>query len=71
MRITLTAVLAACTLWVAPSVAESGQREKKVQRLYGLDWHASLPQAFDAAKRRKEPGPVLWLRMLGDLAGKT
>ena len=71
MRTTLLAALAACTLWIGPSVAESGQREKKVQRLYGLDWHASLPRAFDVAKRRKEPRPVLWLRMLGDLAGKT
>ncbi len=71
MRTTLLAALAACTLWIGPSVAESGQQEKKTQRLYGLDWHAGLPQAFHAAKSRKDSKPVLWLRMLGDLAGKT
>ena len=71
MRITLSAVLAACTLWVGPSVAESGQEEKKIQRLYGLDWHVGLPRAFAAAKNRKDSKPVFWLRMLGDLAGKT
>jgi hypothetical protein len=67
MRITLSTALAVCTLWAGASVAG----EKKTQRLYGLDWHASLPQAFDDAKSRKEQKPVLWLRMLGDLAGKT
>ena len=71
MRINLTAFLAACALCVAPSVAESGQKEKKIQRVGGLDWHSSLPRAFDAAKIRKDARPVFWLRMLGDLAGKT
>ena len=71
MRTTLMAALAACALWMGPSVAESGQQEKKSRRLYGLDWQAGLPQAFAAAKSRKNSKPVLWLRLLGDLAGKT
>jgi hypothetical protein len=36
--------------------------------LYGIPWHDSVPDAVKASKGKK---PVLWLRMLGDLACKT
>jgi hypothetical protein len=36
--------------------------------LYGIRWHDSVPEAVKASKGKK---PIFWLRMLGDLAGKT
>ena len=38
------------------------------KRLYGIPWHDSVPEAQKKADGKK---PILWLRMLGDLAGKT
>lgn len=38
------------------------------KKLYGVSWHDSVPEAVKASKGKK---PIFWLRMLGDLAGKT
>ena len=64
--LTVPALLACCGLAFAGA-------PKKPKTLYGLSWHSELPRAFDAARggAKRAPKPVLWLRMLGDLAGKT
>ena len=36
--------------------------------LYGIPWHDSVQQAVKVSKGKK---PIFWLRMLGDLSGKT
>jgi len=36
--------------------------------LYGIAWHESVQDAVKTSKGKK---PVFWLRMLGDLSGKT
>lgn len=46
----------------------------KVKKLYGLKWHSRLDGALAKAQktsRGRRTQPVFWLRMLGDLAGKT
>ena len=43
---------------------------EKPHRVHGVNWHPTLDAAKEAAGGRK-PRPIVWLRMLGDLAGKT
>ena len=43
---------------------------EKPHRVHGVAWHRTLDAAQEAAGGRKAR-PIVWLRMLGDLAGKT
>jgi len=56
-----------------PTPREDAKRPDPV-RLHGIDWHRDLPRALELAGERstaRRPRAVLWLRMLGDLAGDT
>ena len=44
---------------------------EKPRTLWGIKWQPSLEKARVAAAETRLQRPVLWLRMLGDLAGKT
>ncbi len=55
--------IAVLTLFAAISFAGT-----KTKTLYGIKWHGSVRKAGAAAKNKR---PIFWLRMLGDLAGKT
>ena len=66
------------TLAVAAS-AEPRPTQKKpldtpakdsVAQLWGLPWHSTMAGTADAAAKAKGKY-VLWLRLLGDLAGKS
>lgn len=69
--IVLTAALAAPAWAQTKSTHRPTQKEAAsgVRKLYHIPWHASLDGAFKEATKQKRP--VLWLRMLGDLAGET
>ena len=57
-----------------PEVSKAARADAKPATLYGLRWYPSLEQALEKAtsqSRKNRPKPVLWLRMLGDLAGET
>lgn len=41
-----------------------------VAQIWGLTWHSTLRGTIDAATETKA-AHVLWLRLLGDLAGKA
>lgn len=46
------------------------------QRIAGVEWHATLASGREAAaplegRKKRKARPILYLRMLGDLAGKT
>jgi len=43
----------------------------KPRRVAGITWHDSLASAKKAATSRKAARPIVFLRVLGDLAGKT
>lgn len=55
------------------AVAEPTAKTEKPRRIDGVVWHPTLASAGEAAraKSRRPARPVVWLRMLGDLAGKT
>jgi len=78
----LAAVLAAP--WSVPARAGEDTAETvrpprtrepdRKRRIEGVWWHASLDgarRAAAAAPGRRKARPVLWLRMLGELDGKT
>ena len=44
---------------------------EKPRTLWGVQWQPSLEKARAAAAATREQRPVIWLRVLGDLAGKT
>ncbi len=44
---------------------------KNPRTLWGIKWQPSLERARIAAAKMRQQRPVVWLRMLGDLAGKT
>ncbi len=54
------------------ATAKKPALDLKTKRIIGLDWHGSLEAAIAAnEKRPKEARPILFLRVLGDLEGKT
>ena len=57
--------LAVTLLIVAAATAKSPRT------LWGIKWQPSLEKARVAAAEMRQQRPVVWLRMLGDLAGKT
>lgn len=68
LRIPLTLLLLATPLLATETV-------EKPKRISGVDWYSTLDGARKAAapapKERRKARPILYLRMLGDLAGKT
>ncbi len=44
---------------------------KSPRTLWGIKWQPSLGKARVAAAEMRQQRPVVWLRMLGDLVGKT
>ncbi|MEZ6196617.1 MAG: hypothetical protein R3F20_12975 [Planctomycetota bacterium] len=58
----------------APSKAP--KKPVRPTRAWGLDWYATVDPALIEARRRsaaspKDPKLVLWVRILGELAGKA
>ena len=65
---TLTSLL----LIASAAALAAPEPPRKPKRIGGLSWHASLDAAkAAAAPERGKEKPILWLRMLGDLAGDT
>jgi hypothetical protein len=68
-----------CAFLVLAAVAAAGDHRPagpaaKVRKIGGIAWHDSLDGARTKAAPAEPRGkakPVLYLRMLGDLAGKT
>ncbi len=58
-------------LCCAASLAAAGTKADKPRLIAGVNWYDSLASAKKVAGGRKAPRPILWLRVLGDLAGKT
>ncbi len=58
-------ILAVTILFAAAATAE------RPSTLWGIKWQPSLKKARLTAAETRQPRPVVWLRMLGDLAGKT
>ena len=48
------------------------KKDLKTERIIGLDWHDSLDAAIAAnAASKRDKRPIFFLRILGDLTGKT
>lgn len=55
-----------------PTKESSAKAATKPQTLWGIRWYPSLQSAQKvAAKKGRTPRLVLWMRVLGDLKGKT
>ena len=58
------------TLTLLLAFAVHADKPERAKKLCGIRWQPSL-QAAQKAAAGKDPKPVLFLRVLGDLAGKT
>ena len=65
--------LALFVISIPPAAAQSraapASPPTSVRTIHGIRWHGSLESAVAEASRRKQP--IVWLRTLGDLTGKT
>ena len=56
----------------AQEASRKARKPAKPRTLYGIRWYAGVEDAIAASTQRKEKKlPVFWLRVLGDLEGKT
>lgn len=54
-----------------PTTDTCDAEPRKPTRAYGVDWHHDVGTALEAAAEKRKRRPVLLLRVLGDVVGKT
>ncbi len=53
-------------------IKKATKKALKTERIRGLDWHSSLEAAMAANRKSKgKRRPIFFLRMLGEMKGKT
>jgi len=72
MRFLLITLLLALPALAGPRTAAKTARSTKPVTLWGIRWYPTVDDAVVvASKNKKKPRAVLFMRVLGDLKGKT